>query len=148
MTYQLDKMMFKTNIVQSPNKLFAENFCKSFHKIFISYSHKDESHVKFIAEGYKAAGIDYFFDRHYLKAGDIYPLKIKQYIDTADLFILCWSKNAADSDYIKLERSQALSHASPQVNNEEATITIYPISIEPRTAYPQDMSSKYEFIDM
>lgn len=139
------RMMFKTKIVDEPRVLYAEVGCKTFKKIFISYSHKDEARVKYIAEAYKAQGVDYFFDRHYLKAGDIYPAKIRQYIDSADLFILCWSKNAAESDYVALERNQALSHAYPQVSMDKASISIHPISIEPRTAYPQDMNDVYNF---
>ena len=139
------RMMFKTKVVDNPRKLFAEIKCKSYHKIFISYSHKDESRVKYLAEAYKAQGVDYFFDRHYLKAGDVYPVKIRQYIDSADLFILCWSKNAAESEYVTLERNQAMSHAFPQVSIDKASITIHPISIEPRAAYPKDMNSVYNF---
>ena len=139
------RMMFKTAIVNQPRKLNAEIDCKTFHKIFISYSHKDEQKVKYIAEAYRAQGADYFFDRHYLKAGDVYPVKIQQYIDSADLFILCWSKNAAESDYVTLERRQALSLAYPQVNIDKATITIHPISIEPRAEYPKDMNDVYNF---
>ena len=139
------RMMFKTKVVDNPRKLHTEIVSKSFHKIFISYSHKDESRVKYLAEAYKAQGVDYFFDRHYLKAGDVYPLKIQQYIDSADLFILCWSKNAAESDYVTLERNRAMSHAYPQVTMDKASITIHPISIEPRAAFPQDMDSIYNF---
>ena len=118
---------------------------RSFHKIFISYSHKDEHRVKYIAEAYRAQGVDYFFDRHYLKGGDVYPIKIREYIDSADLFILCWSKNAAESDYVTLERRQALALAYPQVDMEKASITIHPISIEPRAEYPKDMNEVYNF---
>lgn len=139
------RMMFKTKVVDNPRKLHTEIVSKSFHKIFISYSHKDESRVKYLAEAYKAQGVDYFFDRHYLKAGDVYPLKIQQYIDSADLFILCWSKNAAESDYVTLERNRAMSHAYPQVTMDKASITIHPISIEPHAAFPQDMDSIYNF---
>ncbi len=139
------RMMFKTKVVDNPRKLHTEIVSRSFHKIFISYSHKDESRVKYLAEAYKAQGVDYFFDRHYLKSGDVYPLKIQQYIDSADLFILCWSKNAAESDYVTLERNRAMSHAYPQVTMDKASITIHPISIEPRAAFPQDMDSIYNF---
>ena len=139
------RMMFKTKIVDEPRVLYAAVGCKTFKKIFISYSHKDEARVKYIAEAYKAQGVDYFFDRHYLKAGDFYPAKIRQYIDSADLFILWWAKNAAESDYVALERNQALSHAYPQVSMDKASISIHPISIEPRTAYPQDMNDVYNF---
>lgn len=139
------RMMFKTSIVYRPRKLNAEIDCKTFNKIFISYSHKDEQRVKYIAEAYRAQGVDYFFDRHYLQAGDVYPDKIREYIDSADLFILCWSKNAANSDYVTLERRQALALAYPQVAMERASITIHPISIEPRADYPEDMNEVYNF---
>lgn len=140
------RMMFKTKVVDDNPRISYSNIeCKRYHKIFISYSHEDEERVKYLAEAYKAQGVDYFFDRHYLKAGDVYPIKIKQYIDSADLFILCWSKNAAKSDYVNLERHQALALAYPQVNIQEASITIHPISIEPRAEYPEDMNKVYNF---
>lgn len=142
------RMMFKTKIVSQPQKLYAKIESKAFQKIFISYSHKDESTVKFFAKAFQAQGVDYFFDRHYLKAGDVYPLMIKEYINSADLFILCWSKNAAESDYVTLERRQALELAYPQVDMEKATITIHPISIEPHADYPSDMKEVYYFEEM
>lgn len=142
------RMMFKTKIVSQPQKLYAKIESKAFQKIFISYSHKDESTVKYFAKAFQAQGVDYFFDRHYLKAGDVYPLKIKEYINSADLFILCWSKNAAESDYVAFERHQALELAYPQVDMEKATITIHPISIEPHADYPSDMKHVYNFEEM
>ena len=142
------RMMFKTKIVSQPQKLYAKIESKAFQKIFISYSHKDESTVKYFAKAFQAQGVDYFFDRHYLKAGDVYPLKIKEYINSADLFILCWSKNAAESDYVTFERRQALELAYPQVDMEKATITIHPISIEPHADYPSDMKEVYNFEEM
>ena len=137
--------MFKTKIVSQPQKLYAKIESKAFQKIFISYSHKDEATVKYFAKAFQAQGVDYFFDRHYLKAGDVYPLKIKEYINSADLFILCWSKNAAESDYVQLERQQALTLAFPQKDMEQATLSIHPISIEPHADYPSDMKEVYNF---
>ena len=139
------RMMFKTKIVSQPQKLYAKIESKSFQKIFISYSHKDESTVKYFAKAFQAQGVDYFFDRHYLKAGDVYPLKIREYINSADLFILCWSKNAAESEYVQLERQQALALAFPQKDMEQATLSIHPISIEPHADYPSDMKEVYNF---
>lgn len=139
------RMMFKTKIVSQPQKLYAKIESKAFHKIFISYSHKDEATVKYFAKAFQAQGVDYFFDRHYLKAGDVYPLKIREYINSADLFILCWSKNAAESDYVQLERQQALALAFPQTDMEQATLSIHPISIEPHADYPCDMKEVYNF---
>ena len=112
---QIGEMCFVTQIVEVPRRLHPEVFSRYFKKIFISYAHQDESKVKFIAQAYKAQGVDYFFDRDYLKAGDIFPQKIEDYINSADLFILCWSENAAKSDYVQKERNQALDRAYPKV---------------------------------
>lgn len=143
----IGELLFSTSVVDkyTQERKIAEVPSRSFNKIFISYSHKDEQRVKYIAEAYRAQGVDYFFDRHYLKGGDVYPIKIREYIDSADLFILCWSKNAAESDYVTLERRQALALAYPQVDMENATITIHPISIEPHADYPEDMNEVYNF---
>ena len=119
---------------------------RQYKKIFISYAHQDESKVQYIARAYEAQGVDYFFDRDYLKPGDIFPLKIKEYIDSADLFILCWSVNAAQSEYVELERQRALKRAYPNVMPfEDAPLSIYPMSIEPRAELPDDMRDTYNF---
>ena len=143
---QIGEMCFVTEIVETPRSLHPEVFTRKYKKIFISYAHQDESKVKFIAQAYKAQGVDYFFDRDYLKAGDIFPQKIENYINSADLFILCWSKNAAQSDYVKKERNQALDRAYPKVKPiEKAPLSIYPLSIEPREELPEDMRDTYNF---
>ena len=143
---QIGEMCFVTQIVEAPRSLHSEVFTRKFNKIFISYAHQDESKVKFIAQAYKAQGVDYFFDRDYLKAGDIFPQKIEDYINSADLFILCWSNNAAKSDYVQKERNQALDRAYPKVKPlEKAPLSIYPLSIEPRAELPEDMKSVYNF---
>lgn len=38
------------------------------------------------------------------------------YIDSSDLFVLCWSKNAAASDYVAKEKSRALLRTYPQLS--------------------------------
>lgn len=122
---------------------------RQFKKIFISYAHQDETKVQYIARAYEAQGVDYFFDRDYLKPGDIFPLKIKEFIYSADLFILCWSANAAQSEYVDLERKLALERAYPKVKPfEKAPLSIYPMSIEPQAELPADMRSTYNFIEM
>lgn len=141
------EMSFITEIVE---KATIENdsvqvCAKTYNRIFISYAHEDIKQVQHLAQAYKAQGADYFFDKHNLRGGDVYEEKILKYIDSADLFILCWSKNAAKSDYVAKEKRRALSHAFPQISRSEATLTIYPISIEPRAKLPNDMDSIYNF---
>lgn len=137
-------MGFLIQIVDTPQNLNPAIFSHCYKKIFISYAHKDFSKVKFMAQAYKAQGVDYFLDRDYLKAGDIYPQKIQDYINSADLFVLCWSRNAAESDYVAKEKAQALSIAK-NTNHQDGTLTIHPISIVPRAELPDDMKDNYNF---
>lgn len=140
------EMRFITKIVESPRKLNPEIISHQFNKVFISYAHKDEEKVKSFHEGLKLAGIEHFFDRAYLKAGDIFPLVIQDYINTADLFVLFWSENALKSEYVDKERKQALERAFPQVKPQQAAkLSIYPMSIEPRAELPEDMKDNYHF---
>jgi hypothetical protein len=140
------EMRFITKVVENPRQLNPEVFSKQYQKIFISYAHQDEPKVEQMARAYKAQGVDYFFDRHYLQPGDVFPLKIQEFIDSADLFILCWSVNAANSDYVNLERKRALERAYPKIKPiEKAPLRIYPMSIEPRAELPEDMRDTYNF---
>lgn len=143
------EMRFVTRIVDSPRQLNPEVIAHQYNKVFVSYSHQDESKVKFLHEGLELGRVPHFFDRKYLKAGDVFPQVIKDYINSADLFILCWSENASKSDYVQKERLQALEHAFPQVKPEQAAkLRIYPMSIEPRAELPKDMKDNYHFGEM
>ena len=140
------EMRFITRIVDAPRQLNPEIIAHKYNKVFISYAHKDEAKVKSFHEGLKLAGIEHFFDRTYLKAGDVFPQVIQDYINSADLFVLFWSENASKSDYVQKERSQALERAFPQVKPQQAAkLSIYPMSIEPRAELPGDMKENYHF---
>lgn len=140
------EMRFITRIVNAPRQLNTEVIAHKYNKVFISYSHQDEAKVKFLHEGLEVGAVPHFFDRNYLKAGDVFPQVIKDYINSADLFILCWSENASKSEYVQKERLQALKLAFPQVKPEQdAKLRIYPMSIEPRTELPRDMKENYHF---
>ena len=141
------EVLFTSDIVKEESKQVPQELiAHKFNKVFISYAHMDEEKVKLLAEGFKLQNVDHFFDRYYLKPGDIFPQKIQEYIDEADLFILCWSKNAVGSDYIMKERTQALGRAYPQVSPvENAKLSIYPLSIAPQAELPDDMKDSYHF---
>lgn len=140
------EMRFITRIVDAPRQLNPEIIAHKYNKVFISYSHQDESKVKFLHEGLELGAVPHFFDRKYLKTGDVFPQVIQDYINSADLFILCWSENASKSEYVQKERLQALERAFPQVKPEqEAKLRIYPMSIEPRAELPGDMKENYHF---
>ena len=142
----IGEMRFITKVIETPRQLNPEIIAHKYSKVFISYSHLDESKVKFLHEGLELGSVPHFFDRKYLKAGDVFPQVIRDYINSADLFILCWSENASKSEYVQKERLQALERAFPQVQPETAAkLRIYPMNIEPRAELPSDMKDVYNF---
>ena len=142
----IGEMRFITKVIETPRQLNPEIIAHKYSKVFISYSHQDESKVKFLHEGLELGSVPHFFDRKYLKAGDVFPQVIQDYINSADLFILCWSENASKSEYVQKERLQALERAFPQVQPENAAkLRIYPMNIEPRAELPSDMKNYYHF---
>ncbi len=141
----IGEMRFLTQIVEVPRNLNPEILSHRFNRIFISYAHQDAQQIKLLALAYKAQGVDYFYDRDSLAPGDVYEEKIFDYIDSSDLFVLCWSKNAAVSDYVAKEKGRALLRAYPQLSQRDATLKICPISIEPRADLPSDMKEVYNF---
>lgn len=144
----IGEMSFITHIVGIPSNVHAEIQSRTFSKVFISYAHNDAAQIKYIALAYKAQGIEYFYDRDSLAPGDVFEEKIFDFIDKSDLFILCWSQNAAMSHYVKREKERAMQRAYPQRSQREATLKIYPISIEPRAELPKDMQDIYNFIEI
>jgi|GEM_PF-5713218 len=135
-------MKFKTNIVDdTPRNLWADVKSHKYKRSFISYSHADAKKIRFLAEGFKIQGIDYFFDEHSLRTGDIYPKEIDEYILSCDVFVLCWSKNAKTSDWVMRECKLALQ----RFNNECGEIKIYPISIAPKADLPSILQDKFHF---
>ena len=56
------EMRFITRIVDSPRKLNPEIIAHKYSKVFISYSHQDESKVKFLHEGLELGDVPHFFD--------------------------------------------------------------------------------------
>jgi hypothetical protein len=143
------EMSFVTCVVDSPRELNPEVISRNYQKVFISYSHEDVSKVMGFHEGLKLFKIEHFFDRDSLEIGAIFSLVIQEYINTADLFVLFWSENAAHSNYVQKEINQALERAYPQVQPEkDAKLRIYPLSIEPRAELPECMKPYYHFGEM
>lgn len=142
----IGEMSFITQVVDKPKKANSEIFARKYNQVFISYAHEDEEKVKLFAEGFELMEVPYFFDRRYLKIGDVFPRVIEDYINSSDLFVLCWSKNAEQSEYVRKELDQALKLAYPQVQPASAAkLSIYPYSIEPRADLPSDMKDIYHF---
>lgn len=139
------EMIFKTMVVDTePSKLSTNIKARVFEKIFVSYSHKDASIVRPLVEGLRIANKDYFFDRHTLKGGDKYREEILKWIDTSDVFVLCWSKNAAESIEVTKEKNYALE----VISKKGSSLRLYPLSISPAAPLPSDMNDTYNFAQL
>lgn len=130
------EMAFNVRVVNVKDSVsaLADVYSERLGRVFISYSHLDTEKVKYISETCRAIKCDYFFDRHMLAPGDIYEKKIFRYIDQANLFILCWSKNAEASEWVGKERKRALENMK-----RNSGLRIYPISMQPKAEVPVDM---------
>ena len=100
-----------------------------------------------IAKIHEALGIDVFFDKHRLKAGYIYSEEISRFIQAADTFVLCWSENAAESDYVEKEHKEELSLAYPQTKRTYKPHNS-PYNIKPHATPLADMIEHFYFEEL
>lgn len=78
--------------------------------LFISYSHHDRDLILTIIDEHDYLSCSAFVDSFSLIPGQDWSEEIDRSISLCDRFILCWSKNAASSDYVKLEWQSAVSY--------------------------------------
>ena len=141
----LCSVKFVTKIVQQidGNVPHAEIHPVFYKKVFVSYSSADREEVMKIATGFKALHVDFFLDKLYLDGGDKYEDKIFDYIEDANLFLLCWSSNAEQSEWVKKEYTYALQ----RINRPDMLLSIYPIIIKPK-ANPPTALNAYHFVEL
>ena len=75
---------------------------------FLSYASKDRKEVLKRAQSLRATNIDFFQDILSLDPGDRWENKLYSQIDRCDLFLLFWSKAAAESEWVLKEIEYAL----------------------------------------
>lgn len=109
---------------------------KSFTKAFISYAHKDSDLAVTVKKTLQGLGYKCFFDRDSLASGDLFDEKIMKSIEESDVFVLLWSKNSAQSEYVEKEYLHALPLAYPP-KPEPAKLDFRPFFIDqPHTDPP------------
>jgi TIR domain-containing protein len=79
-----------------------------YQRAFVSYASEDRSIVADVAQLLEIQGIDYFLDQISQRAGTDWRAEIEKNIETADLFLLCWSRHAATSKWVAREIEWAL----------------------------------------
>jgi Bacterial Type VI secretion, VC_A0110, EvfL, ImpJ, VasE/TIR domain/FHA domain len=85
--------------------------CGELHRYrhaFLSYASEDRSIVADMAQLLEIQGIDYFLDQVSLRSGSIWRRELEKNIENADLFLLCWSRYAAESEWVQKEIDWAL----------------------------------------
>jgi hypothetical protein len=95
---------------------------KRHKRVFLSYSSKDRETVSAIATAYQMAGVEHFWDRASLKSGEEWHPHLRREIDRADLFHLCWSRAAADSEWVQKEAEHALTRRRKNSGKPEITV--------------------------
>lgn len=101
--------------------------------VFASYSHKDEKIVELVESCWKSAGEKYLRDRNCLRSGDHWQEKLYEHIESADIFQLFWSPNAAVTEYVKREWQHALKIAEAGKRNLLGELTGTGVSLTPNS---------------
>jgi len=72
-------------------------------KVFVSYSTKDMEMVKLIEKDMKSTGASVFVAENSILPGSPLSSTIKENIISSDLFIVLWSKNSKESQWVSQE---------------------------------------------
>jgi hypothetical protein len=97
----------KQTIAERKKALQAAAKTPRFPSVFISYSRKDKSVAKSLAEDLGSAGITVWWDREGVLPGDQFAAAILNAIDAADRVIVIWSDASATSAWVCDEARRA-----------------------------------------
>jgi hypothetical protein len=135
-----DEKTFGVTVVTVPSRNDAPKVVLDFilqaerKRVFISYSRKNETEARQVAELLSMSLSEHFIDRSGLVPGIRFPDQIKSAIDNCDVFLLLWSAFAAQSEWVTTEWNYALA------NNK----TIMPILLD-RTQLPSRIADIHGF---
>lgn len=79
-------------------------------KIFISYSWEDKAISRKLADCLRRDGAQVWIDYSENKAGDSFIKKMNSGLEWCDIFVLLWSKSAANSNFVSMEWGGALAN--------------------------------------
>jgi len=139
---QIGVLAFTRNVsgpAKKPHSAGDRVRLKRHKRVFLSYSSKDRETVSQIATAYQMAGVEHFWDRASLKSGEEWHPRLRREIDRADLFHLCWSKAAAESEWVKKEAEHALTRRKK--NSGKPDITVQMLDGPPWAPHPAELDS-------
>nr|HRK64628.1 toll/interleukin-1 receptor domain-containing protein [Terricaulis sp.] len=136
---QIGVIAFTRQIIGATSQAPTQEIRLTRHKrVFISYSSADRETVSVIATAYEMAGVEHFWDRTALKSGEEWSPRLKKEIERADLFHLCWSKAAAQSEWVAKEAAHALKRRRSAKRPE---ITVQMLDGPPWAPHPPELDS-------
>ena len=100
-------LSIKVSQEEKPTEIVNVNN-KMFERLFISYSHTDQTLIDNFIIAYKSLGIKVKIDKDALSAGDTWWEKLKELIEKSDVFQLYWSNKAKESENVTNEWKHAL----------------------------------------
>lgn len=103
---------------------------RRYRRAFVSYSSKDRAEVLRRVQAFRIAGISVFQDILDLDPGERWEQALYREIDTCDVFLLFWSRAAAESKWVGKEIDYALARKGVAVNDDEHLPDIQPVPIE------------------
>jgi len=139
---QIGVLAFTRNVSGAAKKPHSEGDrvrLKRHKRVFLSYSSKDRETVAAIATAYQSAGVDHFWDRASLKSGEEWHPRLRREIDRADLFHVCWSRAAAESEWVKKETEHALTRR--RKNSGRPEITVQMLDGPPWAPHPPELDA-------
>jgi hypothetical protein len=97
-----------------------------YHRAFLSYATPDRPEVLKRAQALRAAQIGFFQDFLSIDPGQRWERRLYEEIDRCDLFLLFWSKSAAQSEWVLREAELAVArqNASPDEEPDIAPIIL------------------------
>jgi len=138
---QIGVLAFTRNVIGPRPKPLSDGErvrLKRHKRVFLSYSSKDRETVSAIATAYEAAGVAHFWDRTALKSGEEWHPRLRREIDRCDLFHLCWSKAAADSQWVEKEATHALGMRR---RKKKPDITVQMLDGPPWAKHPDSLDA-------
>lgn len=112
------------------------------HTAFASYASLDRIRVlDRVAAVRISAGLDIFMDCLSLHPGEEWKLRLEKEISVRDIFLLFWSKNALNSEWVKWEWKKALQQ------KDESAIQLHPLQTVSEAPPPEELK-KFHFGDI
>lgn len=75
--------------------------------MFVSYARENAAQVSALVQSLRGMGYRVFFDVETIRVGDAWKTRLHQSIRDARALLLCWSTDAARSEFVRAEYSKA-----------------------------------------